>query len=82
MNNNNEKTMTTTKGVTCLPTLHRLSLLLPCFPNPCSVSLFPDPYCRICLGNVAPLYSFSYVIIVALYRLDVGLLPILTLDTV
>ena len=66
-NNNNEKTKTVTKGVTCVPTLHRIALLIPCFPNPCSVSVFPDPFCRICLRNIALLYSFAYVTFVALY---------------
>jgi len=79
--NNNKMAMMMTKGVNCIPPARRIALLIPCFPNPCPVSAFPDPYCRICLGNIALLYNFAYVIIVALYRLDVRLLPIVTLDT-
>jgi hypothetical protein len=43
----NKKTTTiVTKGVTCLPTGHIITLLIAYFPNPCFFSAFPDPYCR------------------------------------
>jgi hypothetical protein len=59
-----------------------LTLHIPCFPNPSSASPFPDPYCRLCLGNIALLCTFAHVTIFALYRLDMNYLPVFIHNTV